>query len=1195
MVKFRRIFFIASYILLIFSTYTSDAQVVNTVQFGRNRVQYKKFKWKYYETKHFDSYFNQDGQELAKFVAQVAEEELPELESFTEYNLQRRVNIIVYDQFSELQQSNIGIDQDWQTTGELTKLVNNKMVVYFNGDHQNLRLQIRQGIAGILTQNILFGDDIGEFAGNKALLDLPKWMTDGYVAFAAQNWSSDLDDQLKAKILDGGYTKFNTFAYENPLLAGHAFWYYIQEKYKKENVTYLFYLARIYKNLNRACQQVCKEKFLTVLSDFMTYENDKYDNDDNRRKAIPKGNNIATFDIKKRKDYYRVNVNPNKKDDDIAYVEYNKGIVRLKLNQEDGDNITTLLKYGIRSYQNEVDPAYPIMAWDPKGTRLAVIYNQKGKLQLFVYDIVTRIKTIQIDLTKDFNEVQDVKYMLDSKTLVLSAVKNGHTDIFTLNLSTEKVTQVTNDVYDDLDPTFVAFPNKTGIIFSSNRPSATAKTSDTVLPSHNRYNIFLVTNFGGKPELNQITQLTNLKYGNARYPTPYNSSHFTFISDENGIGNRYAGFFTTKKEGLDTLVLIGDSILRNPDSIKISTVLKLYKKDKVDSVAVEAVTSDSASSFPISNYPSTVLETRIAGDNNQVSELTRDADEKQLYKLKIDERALHDRNVKAPPTEYMKSIVMADNIAPGATNATTIDTALANAFTVPANVSAINNANTIDTALANSFNLAPSGGDIDSTKKTDSTKKQDDVFQSEFTNEKADSNLNLTATINIPAQQAASTDDTKKGTLAKAKLFVYKPAKFSVDYGSAGITNAPLFVVPQKYQNGQGPIQLAPPLSATVSLGTIELMEDQTITGAISPGIAAGGSQEVVSYQNLKRRIDWGLTYYRNVVQSTNNLTLDSAGDVFPFDIKTITNLVQANVSYPFDNARRIGLNFGIRNDRTVYLTDANYPQALFDLDIPDQNQTYALTHLEYVYDNTLNPAQNIWEGLRYKIFVDANKDITSGKNGTGKFDFAWGFDVRGYVPIYRNFIWALRAAGNFSWGDEKTVYYLGGEDGQLMLGSSTKNDGSPRYFNPYNQPASDQTYAFQSLAVNLRGYIQNVANGNNALVLNSELRLPVFTTLMNRPINNAFVRNFQVIQFIDLGNAWNGSYGGLSRPVSVYGQVPVQVTIKTGGVGPFAGGYGFGARSNLLGYFLKFDIGWPMGTFFGSKPDTYFSLGVDF
>src|SRR5581483_6995531 len=108
-----------------------------------------------------------------------------------------------------------------------------------------------------------------------------------------------------------------------------------------------------------------------------------------------------------------------------------------------------------------------------------------------------------------------------------------------------------------------------------------------------------------------------------------------------------------------------------------------------------------------------------------------------------------------------------------------------------------------------------------------------------------------------------------------------------------------------------------------------------------------------------------------------------------------------------------------------------------------------------------------------------------------------------------------------------------------------------------------------------------NVANGNNAVVLNSELRLPVFATFFNKPINNAFLRNFQLTQFIDLGSAWNGQYNKLERPVITYPyndpSSPVQVLIKAGGIGPFVGGYGFGARSTLLGYFLRLDAAWDM------------------
>ncbi len=1107
---------------------------VNSVEFGKNRVQFKKFKWQYYQTSNFNVYYNQNGEELAKFVAQSAEKELSQIEEAAEYSLQRRANIILYNQYSDMKQSNIGMEIEWQNTGGGTKLVNNKMIVYFDADHQHLRQQIRSGIAQVLTENRLFGDDLGEFAGNQALLDLPKWLTDGYANYLAQNWSTELDDELKSEILSGNYTKFTRFAHEKPRLAGHAFWFFIEEKYKKENVTYLLYLATVYKNLNKACLQVCKQKFKDVLAEFMEYQDDKYYKDIAKRKPYPKGNYIDGFSINSRLDYFRFNVNPNKRNNSYVVTQFKKGIVRVIYN-DDFEN-KTLLKYGIRSYKNEMNPNYPLMAWDPKGTRISVMYVKEGKLNLFVYDIVTRIKQYKIDLTKQFDQVQDMKYMLNSNTLLITAVKNGHTDIYSLDIHTEKVKQITNDVYDNMDASFVAFPNKTGILFSSNRPNSFAKSGDTVLPSDNRYNIFMITNFGDKPELNQITQLSNLKYGNARFPMQYNENHFTFVSDDNGVGNRYAGFFTTQKTGLDTLVLIGDEILRNPSAKEVDSTLKVFKKTDIDSIAVVSISKDSAYSFPLTNYQSTLGETRIAGDNNQVSEVTRQSDEKVLYKLKIDENVLRRRNVTAQPTEYMKKLMGEYQ----------------------------------DAALEKKISKLPS--------IKNPVKKQDDFFQSEFANEKKDSSAMATA------DSAA-----KPNVLTTIKHFKYKPPKFSVDYGSAGFNTNILINRYQAYGGGAGPIMLnsGSPLNGLIRLGTTELLEDVKITGGFKISTNLKDNEWLLGYQNYKRRIDWGLSYYRNSQQ---------AGDQFGNVVgKLFTNLYQVNVSYPFDESKSIRLNTGIRSDREVRF--ALHPTSLVT---PDNKTIYSTTHLEYVYDNTLNPTMNIWNGLRYKFFIDWNRQVNKVKFADGPTIFNFGFDARYYYPIHKNFIWAGRAAGDFSWGNQKMIYYLGGVDGWLMFGQNQKYDENnvlikERFFNTSNPPAADQDYAFQSLAVNMRGYIQNVANGNNAMVINSEFRLPVFSTIFNRPINNAFLRNFQLIQFIDLGTAWNGKYTKLKRPDVVYGGFPVQVRVKAGGLGPFAGGYGFGARSTLLGYFVKFDAGWPMTGFFKDKPILYLALGVDF
>ena len=48
-------------------------------QFGKNKVQYKVFKWQLIQTKHFDIYFSQDGYNVAEFAASVAESSLVSL------------------------------------------------------------------------------------------------------------------------------------------------------------------------------------------------------------------------------------------------------------------------------------------------------------------------------------------------------------------------------------------------------------------------------------------------------------------------------------------------------------------------------------------------------------------------------------------------------------------------------------------------------------------------------------------------------------------------------------------------------------------------------------------------------------------------------------------------------------------------------------------------------------------------------------------------------------------------------------------------------------------------------------------------------------------------------------------------------------------------------------------------------------
>jgi hypothetical protein len=1163
-------FFLITSALFFFLIHVS-AQV-NTVEFGKNRLQFKHMKWKYYQTPNFNTYFNQNGDPLAKYTAQVAEKELTSIEQQVEYGLQRRANIVLYNSYNEMEQSNIGLETDWQSTGGTTKLVNNKMIIYYTDDHSKLRIQIRQGITRVLVENILFGDDLGEFAANQTLLDLPQWLTDGYINYIAENWNTELDDQLKSAILSGRYTNFYNLAFEKPDLAGHAFWYYFANRYKKENVTYFLYLARVYRNTNTAALRICKKKLKYVLQDFMTEEEELYQKDIRGRRNFPKGSISVVEEVNDNKDFFHFSPNPAARSQTYAVVEFVRGQYCVVLH-ENFVNRKVLMKSGIRTNDKLLQPHYPLIAWDPRGTRLAVIYYYEGKIRLFVYDIVSHYKRVVTELDM-FDQVQDMKYMLDNNTLLLSAVKNGQSDIFEYHLETGNVEQITNDVYDDLDATFVTFPNKTGIIYSSNRPSGFAPTGDTVIPSNNHYNVFLVDNWN-KSEFKQISQLTHLKYGNARYPTQYNNFHFTFISDENGIANRYAGFFTTQRAGIDTVYRIGDEILHNPDRQELDSVLRANKEEEPDSMYTFSITRDSAYVFALTNYQSGLTETKIAGETGQVSEVRQEGDLKFLYKLKVDESALKKRNINPRLTEFRKENIAAAQVASGQ-------------------------------ALQ-----------YQQKKKADTAKVRQDIFESEFDKEKQDTVLNQKLILQQPKTEPSDE------ILKNAKLYDYN-LKFSAQSFTAGFNNDVLVTQYQPF-TGSLPISLGgnEPFNAMFQAAVFDLFEDIRFTGALRLPLFGGSSSSAVSagtggigiatfvpgggsffdgggqwyarVDYLKLRTDFSLLYFRQTDVGSYPLVDTGSNTGEYVDSKLYTNLFQAVIKYPLDKVRSIRYSVGVRTDKVGLRPNGSSAYtgvALFDtlaLKSPYvDKQVFLVNHLEYVFDNTVIKTINIMNGLRYKFYVDFNYQINQPQTAEGRKMFNFGFDARNYYPIFRNFIWALRAAGDFSWGNQKIVYYLGGQDGWMF----------PKA-NQLPSPDFTQNYAYQSLAVNLRGYDQNVANGNNAVTVNSELRLPIFTTLMNKPINNAFIRNFQIIQFFDFGTAWAGPLKNIERPQSHYPNndpvVPVDVTIKAGGLGPFAGGYGFGARSTLLGYFLRLDVGWQMNTFFGNSPTWQFAMGLDF
>src|SRR5438093_1235100 len=62
--------------------------------FGKNKVEYKDFDWKFIQSPHFDVYFYQGGRELAEFCADHAEAALDSIERVMKYDITNRIAIL---------------------------------------------------------------------------------------------------------------------------------------------------------------------------------------------------------------------------------------------------------------------------------------------------------------------------------------------------------------------------------------------------------------------------------------------------------------------------------------------------------------------------------------------------------------------------------------------------------------------------------------------------------------------------------------------------------------------------------------------------------------------------------------------------------------------------------------------------------------------------------------------------------------------------------------------------------------------------------------------------------------------------------------------------------------------------------------------------------------------------------------------
>ncbi|MCK4465564.1 MAG: hypothetical protein KAU83_07620, partial [Bacteroidales bacterium] len=230
--------------------------------FGKNRVQYYDFYWSFYRFEKFDTYFNEFGRELAEYTGNIAEKTIMEIEDYFDYYLSKRLIFIIYNKLSDFKQSNIGLltGNEEYNTGGVTKIIKNKVIIFFEGDHKKHEQQIKAAITEVLINEMLYSGDVKDRVANSTLINLPDWYIKGLISYISNPWDIEIDNRVKDGILSGIYKKFNRLTGEEAVYAGHSFWRFLASTYGEAIIPNIIYLTRINKNVNRGFLYVLGSK-----------------------------------------------------------------------------------------------------------------------------------------------------------------------------------------------------------------------------------------------------------------------------------------------------------------------------------------------------------------------------------------------------------------------------------------------------------------------------------------------------------------------------------------------------------------------------------------------------------------------------------------------------------------------------------------------------------------------------------------------------------------------------------------------------------------------------------------------------------------------------------------------------------------------------------------------------------------------
>lgn len=508
--------------------------------FGRNKAQYETFDFRVLKTDHFDIHFYPEEEQAVRDAARMAERWYDRLSRLFNHQIQRRTPMILYANQGDFQQTYVISDMIGEGTGGFTEPIKDRVVLplassYAENNHvigHELVHSFQYDIASALSIGTAAGAGGGSLSGAEAMARLPLWFIEGmaeYLSTGRQDPNTALwlrDDVLHDRIpsIDDISTDSRYFPYRY----GQALWAFIAGRWGDDVVPRL-YRAGLQGGLEVASRRILGMSLDSLSDEWVTSLRAAYQPELTGR-ALPRdaGRRVLAEDI----DAGEMNVSPAVSPDGryVAFLS-SRDIFTIDLFLADartGKVLDELLSADANPHLDALRFISSTGAWSPDGRQFATVVYSQGNDELAIIDIASRSISRQIPV-QNVGAISSPSWSPDGRQVVFSGSKGGITDLYTVEVSSGAVRQLTDDRYADLQP--VWSPDGSTIAFVSDRATAT----DFATLSFAGMEISLMNIASG-----EITSLPLFASGKAINPqySPDGASIY-FVSDQDGFSDIY--------------------------------------------------------------------------------------------------------------------------------------------------------------------------------------------------------------------------------------------------------------------------------------------------------------------------------------------------------------------------------------------------------------------------------------------------------------------------------------------------------------------------------------------------------------------------------------------------------------------------------------------------------------------------------